>query len=76
MEWTKEYHGVTHLLIDRPYQITIEKLGASGKYNVYLLNLNRDVNDTVFTPVKQYTGSLEKCKSIGENWAKQIKGKM
>lgn len=76
MEWTRWYHGVTHLKIDRPYQITMVKLGASGRYNVYMLNLNRDVNDTVFTPIKEYTGNEEKCKSLGEKWANKIKEKM
>ena len=75
MEWTKLYCGVTHLKIDRPYQITMNKLGASGKWNVYMLNLHRDVNDTVFTPIKEYTGSEEKCKSLGEQWATKIQEK-
>lgn len=72
MEWTREYHGVSHLKIDRPYQITMEKLGNSGKYHVYLLNLNRDVNETVFTPINEYTGSKEECITKGEYWAKTI----
>ena len=68
MEWTRWYCDVTHLKVDWPNQITMTKLG-NGRYNVYLLNLNRDVNDTVFTPIKQYTGSEDTCRGYGEKWA-------
>jgi hypothetical protein len=76
MEWTREYHGITHLKIDRPtyYQITMNTIGKNGKCTVYLLNLNREVNDNVFTPVKEHFGNEEECKAMGEKWWKQLNG--
>ena len=79
MEWTKSYYGVSHLVIDRPtyYQITMNKIGLphrKGRCTVYLLNLNREVNDNVFTPIKEHFGSEEECKAMGEKWFKQLQG--
>jgi len=74
MEWTKLYCGITHLKIPRPYQITVTQL-RDDRFEVYMLNLNREVNEKVFTPIKEkYTKSISSAKTIGETWYKNIVG--
>ncbi len=72
MKWTKCYYGVRHLRgVTFGFQITLtEILGKYVEAEVCLFNLKTRQG---FTPVSQFSGTLNRCKAQGEAWAKTLR---
>ena len=69
-EWSKPYHGVTHLIsIPKRYRITINEINS----NLSIVKMfDKDIPYKAFTAQKEFRGTDAECRKQGEKWAKEI----
>lgn len=73
MEWTKPYHGISHL-VDIPKEYRISMNTYTTISYVYMVHKGTYMSPDPhpFTAIKEFTGTVDDCRKEAEKWARKL----